>query len=73
MLLLSEDDIAETLAVTASSGFHAYTFGSKLSDRLSQLEVEQEQKTHTYFGKIKEFLKIQLLGYPNRLESYILE
>lgn len=73
MLLLSEDDIAETLAVTASSGFHAYTFGSKLSDGLSQLEVEQEQKTHTYFGKIKEFLKIQLLGYPNRLESYILE
>lgn len=47
MMLLSEDDIAETLAVTASSGFHAYSSGSKSSDKLSKLEVEQEHKTQT--------------------------
>lgn len=73
MTLLSEDDIAETLAVTASSGFHAYSSGSKLSDKLSKLEVEQEHKTQTFFGKVREFLRIQLFGYPNELENYILE
>ncbi|KAG5421687.1 hypothetical protein I9W82_000779 [Candida metapsilosis] len=69
----SEEDVAETLAVTASSGFHAYTSGSKFSDKLSKLEVEQEEKTQTFIDKIREFLRIQLFGYPNHLESYILE
>ncbi|KAI5969510.1 hypothetical protein CANMA_001578 [Candida margitis] len=69
----SDEDIEETLAITASSGFHAHTSGSKFSDKLSQLEAEQELKTQTIFAKIKSFLKIQLLRYPNELEKYILE
>ncbi|KAI5961574.1 hypothetical protein KGF57_001699 [Candida theae] len=69
----SEEDVVETLAVTASSGFHAYSSGSKFSDKLTKLELEQEEKTQTFIGKVKEFLKIQLFGYPNELEKYILE
>ncbi|KAI5966542.1 uncharacterized protein KGF55_000851 [Candida pseudojiufengensis] len=75
----TDDDSQELLAVIASSGSnHSKDNLSNLNknsedgENLINLANVQEFKTKTVFGRIKEFIKINFLGYNNEFEKYIL-
>lgn len=69
---VSEDDVLELLAVSASSSQNGSS-SNLAADKLKQLASEQLEKTATFWSKLHQFSRIALLGYPNTFEQYVLE
>ncbi|CAK9438384.1 uncharacterized protein LODBEIA_P26080 [Lodderomyces beijingensis] len=70
----SDDEVQELLAVTASSGSSREASGVTAScEKLNRLVASQQAKTRTTWGRLLEFVKIGVFGYPNQLERYIVQ
>ncbi|KAG7660762.1 uncharacterized protein J8A68_005724 [[Candida] subhashii] len=84
LLFSSDDDSQELLAVDAAAASTRaspvpHRGGSSSNenrhhylDKLSQLSQQQYQSTDTTWKKLQQFLKINLLGYRNEFEKYVI-
>ncbi|CAI5757958.1 unnamed protein product [Candida verbasci] len=67
----SDDETQELLVVTASTASEHIANSSETIDEVHQLSKQQEFNTSTIFGKLKQFIRLQL-GYKNEFEQFIL-
>lgn len=70
--MLSEEENDELLAVSASRSQDNLQV-KILSDSLGSLAQIQNEKTNTLVKKLWQFVKIQVLGYPNPFEQFVYE
>ncbi|KAK6198844.1 uncharacterized protein RJT21DRAFT_122482 [Scheffersomyces amazonensis] len=67
----SDESIQEDLGVIISAS--SLKLNKSFTEKLEDLAVSQSNSTNTKWKKLWEFFKIQVLGYPNEFERFVLE